>query len=150
MNDQAPWLRTLSLMGYLGMMSVLLALLWLHSLFSSSPIVIALQIAALLLFVWARLTFGRRSFHLAANPTEGGLVSTGPYRYVRHPIYTALCLFTGAGAAANLSWKTGLAFGLILGFALVRIYCEETLVAQRYPEYKDYATKSWRMIPGLF
>ena len=143
-------LKALSIAGYLGMMAGLLWLLLQHSLLSRSPIVIALQIAALLLFIWARITFGRRSFHLAANPTAGGLVTTGPYRYVRHPIYTALCLFTGAGAAANLSWKTGLAFGLILGFALVRIYCEETLVAQRYPEYKDYAAKSWRMIPGLF
>jgi len=125
-------------------------LILLHSLFSRSPVVIAFQIAALLLFFWARITFGRRSFHLAANPTEGGLVTNGPYRFIRHPIYTALCLFTGAGAAAHLSWSSGLAFGLIFGFALFRIYCEETLVAQRYPEYKDYSAKSWRMVPGVF
>jgi protein-S-isoprenylcysteine O-methyltransferase Ste14 len=61
--------------------------------FSGSPYVIAAQSAALLLFLWARVTFGRRSFHLMANPTEGGLVTTGPYRYIRHPIYTAMCLF---------------------------------------------------------
>ena len=143
-------LKLLSLAGYLGMMSGLLWLVLLQSLFSRSPIVIALQISALLLFLWARITFGRRSFHLAANPTEGGLVDTGPYRYIRHPIYTALCLFTGAGSAAHLSWKTGLAFGLILGFALLRIFCEETLVTLRYPEYRDYAARSWRMVPGVF
>src|SRR6266516_2249539 len=85
------------------------------ALFSTSAIVIALQIAAVLLFLWARITFGRRSFHLAANPTEGGLVTTGPYRHIRHPIYTALCLFTGAGAAAHLSWKSALAFGAVFG-----------------------------------
>ncbi len=55
MNVEARMLRALSLMGYVGMMSGLLALVWLHSLFSSSPIVIALQISALLLF------FGRES-----------------------------------------------------------------------------------------
>jgi protein-S-isoprenylcysteine O-methyltransferase Ste14 len=150
MNDEARILKALSLVGYLGMMSGLLGLLWLHSLFSSSPIVIALQISALLLFFWARITFGRRSFHLAANPTEGGLVDTGPYRYIRHPIYTALCLFTGAGAAAHLSWKTEFAFGLILGFALLRIFCEESLVTKRYPEYTEYAGRTWRMVPGVF
>ena len=143
-------LKILSLAGYMGMMAGLLALLLLHSLFSTSAIVIALQIAAVLLFLWARITFGRRSFHLAANPTEGGLVTTGPYRHVRHPIYTALCLFTGAGAAAHLSWKSALAFGAVFGFALVRIFCEETLVSLKYPEYKEYAASTWRMIPGVF
>jgi protein-S-isoprenylcysteine O-methyltransferase Ste14 len=149
-TDQARPLKALSLLGYLGMMSGLLALVWLHSLFSISPIVIALQVSALVLFFWARITFGRRSFHVAANPTEGGLVDTGPYRYIRHPIYTALCLFTGAGAVAHLSWKTELAFGLILGFALLRIFCEESLVAKQYPEYREYAGRTWRMVPGIF
>ena len=143
-------MKTLSLAGYLGMMAGLLILIFGRGLFSASPVVIAVQAGALLLFLWARITFGRRSFHLAANPTEGGLVTTGPYRRIRHPIYTALCLFTGAGTAAHLSWKTGLAFGLILGFALVRIFCEEILVSQRYPEYQQYASRTWRMVPGIF
>ena len=143
-------LKILSLAGYLGMMAGLVALLLLHALFSTSAIVIALQIAAVLLFLWARITFGRRSFHLAANPTEGGLVTTGPYRHIRHPIYAALCLFTGTGAAAHLSWKSALAFGAVFGFALARIFCEETLVSLKYPEYKEYAASTWRMIPGVF
>jgi len=142
--------RAVSLTGYLGMMGGLLWLLYLRSLFSVSPIVIGLQFVAVCLFFWARITFGRRSFHVGANPTEGGLVRSGPYRYIRHPIYTALCLFTGAGVAAHLSWKSGLALALIFGFALVRIFCEETLVTQKYPEYRDYAARSWRMIPGVF
>ncbi len=143
-------LKALSVTGYLGMMGGLLALIWLHSLFSLSPIVIALQISALVLFFWARITFGRRSFHVAANPTAGGLVDTGPYRHIRHPIYTALCLFTGAGAAAHLSWKAGFAFGLIFCFALLRIFCEEFLVTKRYPEYREYAGRTWRMFPRVF
>ena len=54
----------------------------------------------------ARVTFGRRSFHAAANPTAGGLVTTGPYRIIRHPIYTAACLFGwGADRCAQLFGK---------------------------------------------
>jgi protein-S-isoprenylcysteine O-methyltransferase Ste14 len=143
-------LRFLSVAGYLGMMAGLLGLIWLHSLFSSSMLIIAIQSFALVLFLWARITFGRRSYHVAANPTEGGLVERGPYRYIRHPIYTALCLFTGAGAAAHLSWKTGLAFGVILVFALIRIFCEESLVTERYPDYREYSRRTWRMLPGIF
>jgi len=108
------------------------------------------QVAALLLLLWARITFGRRSFHVAANPTAGGLVMTGPYRYIRHPIYTALCCFTGVAVAAHLSWKTGLCFAAMLGFALLRIFCEEKLVSFRYPEYRNYAARTWRMVPYVF
>lgn len=143
-------LKALSLAAYLAMLAGIIALLLLRSLFSRSWLVISLQVAAVFLFFWARFTFGRRSFHLPANPTEGGLVTSGPYRYIRHPIYTAMSLFAGAGAAAHLSWKTALAFGLILGGALVRIYCEETLVALRYPEYKEYASTTARMVPYVF
>src|SRR5437879_13927482 len=116
-------LKTLSVTAYFGMMAGVVALVLMRSLFSRSWLVIALQVAALLLFFSARITFGRRSFHLQANPNEGGLVTSGPYRYIRHPIYTAMTLFVGAGAAAHLSWKTGLALGLVLGGALIRIYC---------------------------
>lgn len=143
-------LKTLSLIGYLGMVGGLLGLLAMRNLFSSSPLVIALQGVAFLLFLWARVTFGRRSYHLVADPTEGGLVTSGPYRYIRHPIYAAMCLFTWAGLAAHWSWSSALCGGLMLCSAVVRIYCEEPLVAARYPAYAQYKARTWRMIPFVY
>jgi protein-S-isoprenylcysteine O-methyltransferase Ste14 len=143
-------LKPISIIGYVGMIGALLGLLATRNLFSSSPLVISTQVLALLLFLWARVTFGRRSYHVAANPTEGGLVTSGPYRYIRHPIYAAFCLFTLAGVAAHWSWSAGLCGGLVLGSAAIRIFCEESLVAARYPEYAQYAVRTWRMIPYVF
>ena len=143
-------MKTLSVIGYLGMIGGLLGLLATGSLLFRSPLVIVPQAAAVWLLIWARLAFGRRSFHLAANPTEGGLVTTGPYRFIRHPIYTAVCLFAGAGAAAHLSGTTALLGCLVLASALARIGCEEQLVSARYPEYRAYAARTWRMIPYVF
>ena len=121
-----------------------------HSLVTSSIPVILVQCAALALMVWARVTFGTRSFHAAADPTEGGLVTNGPYRFIRHPIYTAACLLGVAGALAN-----GSALALVLGTLLVagaigRMLCEETLIARVYPEYRAYAHATKRMIPFVF
>jgi protein-S-isoprenylcysteine O-methyltransferase Ste14 len=143
-------LKTLSLIGYVGMLGGLIGLIVTHALFSASPVVISVQVIALLLFLWARITFGRRSYHVGANPTEGGLVTAGPYRFIRHPIYAALCVFTWAGIAAHWSWTSALFGALMLGFALLRITCEETLVAGRYPEYARYKTTTWRMIPFVY
>jgi len=143
-------LKILSITGYIGMIGGLLGLLATRNLFSSSPFVISLQVVALLLFLWARATFGRRSYHVVADPTEGGLVTGGPYRYIRHPIYAAFCLFTWAGVAAHWSWSSGLCGGLILGSAVMRIFCEEALVGARYPEYAQYKVRTWRMIPYVY
>ncbi len=144
-------LKSLSVIGYFGMMGGLLALLAMRNLFSSSPPVISLQVAAFLLFLWARVTLGlRRSFHKAADPTAGGLVTGGPYRTIRHPIYAAMCLFAAAGVAAHWSWSAGLCGGLVLAGAVLRIICEEFLVAARYREYARYQAATWRMIPYLY
>jgi protein-S-isoprenylcysteine O-methyltransferase Ste14 len=101
-------------------------------------------------FLWARWTFGIRSFHAAANPTEGGLVTTGPYRYVRHPIYAAIVLFAAAGVAARPSWPAAGFGALVLAGALTRALAEERLVTERYPEYRDYARRTRRFVPGVF
>lgn len=132
------------------MIGGLLGLLANRNLLSSSPLVILLQVTALLLFLWARLTFGLRSYHVVADPTKGGLVTVGPYRYIRHPIYAAFCLFTLAGAAAHWNWISGLCGGLVLVCAVIRIICEEKLVAALYPEYAQYKSTTWRMIPCVY
>lgn len=142
--------KTASIAGYILMVAGIIPLLMLHKLFSPAPFVIVVQGAAVLLMIWARITFGRRSFHLAANPTGGGLVMTGPYKYIRHPIYTSACLFCFAGIAAHLSALT-LALGLVIGAgAVMRILCEEALLPLQYPEYRTYADHTWRMIPFVF
>lgn len=93
-------MRRLSLAGLAAMVGGIVGLYRAGALFSPRPAVIAVQAAAVALFLWARWTFGMRSFHPAANPTEGGIVTSGPYRYLRHPIYAAILLFAAAGGRA--------------------------------------------------
>jgi protein-S-isoprenylcysteine O-methyltransferase Ste14 len=143
-------LKVLSIVGYLGMAGGLVAQFATGNLFSSSPVAIAVQVGAGALLVWARLTLGWRSFHVVANPTEGGLVTSGPYRYIRHPIYTAMVVVSGVGVAARWSCVSGLLCGFVVGCAFLRIFCEEVIVTARYPEYRQYAAKTWRMIPYVF
>lgn len=142
--------RFVSGTGYALMAGALLGLLAAHSLFSPAPLAIVVQAGAAALMIWARLTFGRRSFHATAGPTAGGLVTTGPYRYVRHPIYTSACLFGWAGALANISVTAMSLAILLLAGAIVRIMTEEPALVERYPEYREYAARTRRMIPGVF
>jgi len=139
-----------SLASFVLMVLALLGLLATDSLFSPSPGIIAVQSVAVALMIWARVTFGRRSFHAAANPTAGGIVTTGPYRFIRHPIYTAACWFGWAGVFGHYSPKA-LALGLLLfAGALGRMLCEERLMAQTYPAYRGYTRGTKRMLPYVF
>jgi len=143
-------MRSVSIAGFLLMVAAIAGLIYTDNLFSRSPIVIAVQTAAVALVVWARLTFGRRSFHAAGDPTEGGLVTTGPYRYIRHPIYTAACAFSWTGILAHGS-VPAIAGGVLVTIgALLRMLAEERLIAARYPEYSQYASRTKRMVPYVF
>ena len=143
-------LKTVSVLCFALMVAGLAGLLIGQTLFARGPLGISAQVAAVALMIWARITFGRRSFHAAADPTAGELVTAGPYAFFRHPIYTAVCLFCLAGA---LSYRTPAAFGwlvLELAGAIGRMLCEETLLRARYPEYASYASRTARMVPFLF
>jgi len=143
-------LRTISFAALLLMALAFVGLLVRGAFFSSQPVVITAEVAAVALMAWARLTFGRRSFNAAANPKAGGLVTTGPYRYIRHPIYTAACLFGWSGILAHWSLINVLLGALLIAGAVARMLCEERLIIEVYPEYRDYTRATRRMVPYIF
>lgn len=140
-------LRSVSLVATTVLVVAVVSLLLQRLLFAHQPGFIALQAAAGLLMLWARLTFGGRSFHAGADPTKGGVVTTGPYRFVRHPIYTAILVFVWAGVASHGA-ILGVLIAIVATAAIaVRIGSEEALVLEQYPEYAEYARRTKRIVP---
>jgi protein-S-isoprenylcysteine O-methyltransferase Ste14 len=125
-------------------------LVWLierHEIIARSAPAIAVQVAAVVLMIAARITFGSRSFHAAANPTKGGLVTTGPYRWFRHPIYAAILYFCWSTALDHHSAPAILAAVIVTIGAAVRMHAEETLLVGMYPEYVAYRARTARVVP---
>jgi protein-S-isoprenylcysteine O-methyltransferase Ste14 len=143
-------LKHLSVIAFLGAGVCLVWLAFQKVLLGAGPVTIAIQVLAVLLMIWARLTFGLRSFHAAANPTSGGLVTRGPYRWLRHPIYSAILYFVWAGIAAHPSGSSILVALLASALLGVRMVGEERLLREMYPEYAEYARHTARVLPFIF
>jgi protein-S-isoprenylcysteine O-methyltransferase Ste14 len=137
----------LSVFAFACMVAGIAGLYYSRALFGSRPAALAIQIAAALLMIYARVTFGRRSFHAAANPTKGGLVTSGPYAFLRHPIYAAVIYFVWAGALDHAAPRAIAWAALITVGAVVRMLMEERLLLARYPEYAGYRARVKRVVP---
>ena len=132
-------------------MALLLVLLGLTgNLFSWNPIVIAGQILGLALVIYARITFGRQRFNISATPAEGPLLRRGPYRIIRHPMYTGTSLLLLVTIISHLSPFTAAIGILILIIIPWRINLEESQLTATYPDYAEYASRTKRLIPYVY
>ena len=121
-----------------------------NHIFSKNPISITIQVFAGILMIWSRITFGMRSFHASANTTAGELVTNGPYKWFRHPIYASLIYFFWATVISYPFIETVGAVVLITGGLFTRMLLEEKFLLATYPDYADYSKKTKRIIPFLF
>ncbi|MFZ5623620.1 MAG: methyltransferase family protein [Gemmatimonadota bacterium] len=82
---------------------------------------------------------------------DGHLVTSGPYRYVRHPLYLAVVLgLTGWSLLAG-RWMAGLAVLIVASvYFSLKASAEERLLLARYPEYEHYRRRVGQLFPRLF
>lgn len=82
-------------------------------------------------------------------PEVRGLVTEGPYRFVRHPVYLGeLGACAGLVLAAPSLWNLGVA-AVFIGAQAVRMRLEEHALAAEFPEYAAYAAETPRIVPAL-
>ncbi len=119
-------------------------------LFSASPFVIVGQLLGIVLNAAGRAQFPKTDFRFTAQPAGEGLLRTGPYRLVRHPMYAGMLLFVLASVLGHLSVWTAIAGLGIAGIVLWRVEIEERLLRERYPEFAAAATSTKRLIPFVY
>lgn len=112
-----------------------------------ASIAIGLEICGVALSQVARIYMGR-SFGIL--PGDRGIVTKGPFRIVRHPIYVGWFLLTVGYSLAYPSWINFLVAAAAAPFMIWRIFLEEELLLED-PEYREYVRRvRFRLIPGVF
>jgi len=115
--------------------------------FVSDAVSASVSAVGLLVVICGKMSLGR-SFGLM--PANRGIVSSGLYRLVRHPIYLGYFITHVAFLAAHPSvWNIALLLVSDLG-QLARAVCEERTLAKDQA-YREYQTRvRWRVVPGIF
>ena len=117
----------------------------------ASLLLLGLLLVGVGLGVWALITMRLDRLSVLPDPLPHvELVNTGPYRLVRHPMYTSLLIATLAWVlAAPIWWRWGLWFSLLV-VLVVKLSYEEQLLQRRFPGYDAYRKRTWRLVPFIW
>jgi len=104
----------------------------------------------LMLAVWARVQLGRNWGTPMSTKDDPELVRSGPYRLIRHPIYTGI-VAAGAGTAIALNWHWLILVGLVAGYFVHAARVEERYLQHEFPEtYPAYQHSTKMLLPFIF
>jgi protein-S-isoprenylcysteine O-methyltransferase Ste14 len=102
------------------------------------------------LAIWARIYLGRNWGQPMSEKTDPELVTTGPYRWIRNPIYSGLILaMIGTAIAVSIDWLVIVA--LLGGYFVYSAFMEQRFMAARFPDtYPTYKRSTKMLVPFVF
>jgi protein-S-isoprenylcysteine O-methyltransferase Ste14 len=104
-------------------------------------------IGGTLFAVWATLTLARS---ISIIPEARGLVTSGPYAFVRHPLHIGeFVVLFGIALQHLMPWSL-LLLGVQCVFQFERMKNEERVLARAFPNYADYIACTARLLPGVY
>lgn len=110
---------------------------------------VGLALSGFGLLQWAQNTLGKHWSDRPRMQKEQSLVTDGPYRFIRHPIYTAFLLILGSTLFISANWLIGIAWlGMTALEVASRIHFEEDLMLEYFGQsYRDYQKHTGRLFP---
>jgi len=112
---------------------------------------LAAECAGLALAIWARRVLGRNWSGEITIKEDHELVRSGPYKLIRHPIYTALLVMCAGTAivSGQMHALAGLALAILAYLRKTRL--EETNLVNAFgTRYSQYREDTWALLPGIF
>jgi protein-S-isoprenylcysteine O-methyltransferase Ste14 len=115
-----------------------------------STVAVTLTIVGIAFAIWARFYLGRNWSSVVTIKVDHELIRTGPYRWVRHPIYFGLLVALFGTALAKGTPPAFVAvFLFFLGFSIKSRMEEQFMLKTFGAEYEEYSRSTGRLIPKL-
>jgi len=148
-----------NLLGLIGFISMLVYIInpnWLAFAGLSFPAWlrwtgVGIALTGFALLQWAQVTLGKSWSDTPRMMKEQTLITSGPYRSIRHPIYTAFILILGSTLFISSNWLIGLCWaGMTILEIVSRIGFEESLMIEYFGDrYREYMKKTGRLLPKV-
>jgi protein-S-isoprenylcysteine O-methyltransferase Ste14 len=120
-------------------------------LFADAYSLLSIQVIAVLLGLWAVLVMRIGNFNIVPIPVKNGVFITGgPYRLIRHPMYSSLLLFVIPELISDFSYLRLACSIALLITLLLKLSFEEKLLIKKFDEYAYYMSKTKRIIPFVY
>jgi len=109
-----------------------------------------LEMLGLTVGFWAILSMHLRQVRISPEiAPHASLVTSGPYRFIRHPMYLAVLSVTLALVLNNFTWGRGIAWIILLADLVTKLNYEERLLTARFPHYADYRRQTKKLLPFI-
>ena len=148
-------LRPIGLAAWLGLLAYIIDPAWMSWSQVGLPIWlrwsgVGIGVTTALLLIWVFRSLGTNLTDTVVTRVQHTLVTTGPYRWVRHPFYVATALAAIANALVAANWFLALAGGLAVALIVVRTRTEEEKLIDRFSdEYRMYMDRTGRFLPRM-
>ena len=112
---------------------------------------VGIAILGFILLQWAQMTLGKSWSDTPRMMKEQTLITSGPYQFIRHPIYTAFILILGSTLFVSAHWLIGIAWiGMTVLEVSSRVAFEESLMVEYFgDEYRQYMKRTGQLLPKV-
>ena len=103
------------------------------------------------LFFWVHYSLGKNFSSMLHTRDDHKLITSGPYRWVRHPMYTVFYLIATSFFLLSANWYIGLIwFGGFTFVIVTRIESEERVMIEKFgEEYREYMKRTGKFLPKI-
>ena len=120
-------------------------------LFADSIWLLIIELMGILLVLWAILVMNPFKVRILPFPNPSvEMLQKGPYRLIRHPMYTSIFFVVGTLVMSYYTVYRLMALIILFAALVLKVHIEESLLENHYENYRLYKKKTFRFFPFLY